>query len=256
MRGDHPAQPGRLRAGGALLVGLALIAVAACSSSPQPEAESSKRPDEEVIRDFYELWFHAADTWQRNEWFGLQTLQNPFDVWVTQEILWEVKPDLIIETGTFKGGSTLLWATLLEQINPDAKIVTIDVRNLNEKARSHPLWEKYVTFLEGGSTDPEIVAEVERLAQGKRALVILDSDHSKAHVLGELRAYAPLVPPGSYVIAQDGFIHGHPIRPDVPPGPYEAVQEYLKETDDFEVDRSRERLLFTFNPGGFLKRVR
>ena len=174
-------------------------------------------------------------------------------MWVTQEIVWEVKPDLIVEAGTHLGGSAALWATLLEQINPSGRIVTIDIKNESQDARRLPIVREKGEFLVGSSTDPKVVEAVARRAEGKRTLVILDSDHRRDHVLAELRAYAPLVPIGSYMIVQDGAVNGHPTWPEYGPGPYEA---FLAENDAFAPDRSRERHLMTSNPMGFLKRVR
>ncbi|MEE2679764.1 MAG: CmcI family methyltransferase [Myxococcota bacterium] len=211
----------------------------------------------QAIADRFSIaWSDDPNTWQANTWFGIPAWQNPFDVWVTQEILWEVKPDLVIEAGTHRGGSAALWATLMEQINPEGRIVTIDVKNQSEDARRLPIVQEKVEFLVGSSTHPKVVEAVTRRAEGKRTLVILDSNHARDHVLEELRAYAPLVPVGSYIIVQDGAVNGHPTWPDFGPGPYEAVEAFLAENDAFEPDRSRERHLMTSNPMGFLKRVR
>jgi cephalosporin hydroxylase len=95
----------------------------------------------------------------------------------------------------------------------------------------------------------------ERAAGAGRVLVVLDSDHSRDHVLAELRAYAPLVTPGSYLVVEDTNVNGHPVYEAFGPGPMEAVQDFLKERDDFEVDRSREKFLLTFNPGGWLRKL-
>jgi cephalosporin hydroxylase len=211
----------------------------------------------DLVDRFTIFWTRSGKTWRANHWLGIKTLQNPFDVWVTQEILWEVKPDVVLETGTYEGGSAALWATLLEQINPDAgRVLTIDIEDKSAAARRLPIVQRRVDFLVGSSTAPEIVEEVKRRVEGKRVLVVLDSLHTRDHVLAELQAYAPLVPVGSYVIVQDTVVNGHPSFPDWGPGPYEAVEAFLAENDDFVVDRSRERLLMTYNRMGFLRRVR
>jgi cephalosporin hydroxylase len=213
--------------------------------------------DAEVVRRFYELWtdLKAPTVW-KNTWFGVSTLQNPFDVWITQEILWEVKPDVVIETGTYHGGSALLWATVLEQISADAKVLSIDVEDHTAEASKHPLFGRRVQFLLGSSIDPKLLADVAERVKGKRVLVILDSLHTRDHVLAELQAFAPLVSVGSYLIVQDAFVNGHPAMPDYGPGPYEAIQAFDPVSHGFEVDHGRERLMFTYNVGGFLKRVR
>jgi len=175
-------------------------------------------------------------------------------VWVTQEIFFEVEPDFVVETGTFAGGSAALWATILEQINPDARVITIDIKNWSAEARKLPIVQRKVDFLLGSSTDPAIVTEVARRVAGKQVVVILDSLHKRAHVLAELEAYAPLVPVGSYIIVQDTGI-GVPTYGMGWAG--DAVRDFLASRDDFEVDLTRdERFLITNNARGFLKRVR
>jgi cephalosporin hydroxylase len=114
-----------------------------------------------------------------------------------------------------------------------------------------------ITYLLGSSTASEIVDEVKKRAQGKnKILVILDSDHSKEHVLGELRAYSPLVNVGSYVIVEDTNVNGHPVAKSFGPGPMEAAEAFLKENSFFSVDKSKEKFYLTFNPSGYLKRIK
>ena len=219
--------------------------------------------DEQVIRSFEEV-FVARKSLLSNKWLGIQAIQHPFDVWVTQEIIFEVKPDVIVETGTLWGGSAVLWATILEQVNPAGRVITIDIaeRPKLSLARQLPVWQRHVDFLKGSSTAPEIVAEVEKRVRGKKVLAIFDSLHTKEHVLAELRAYAPLVDVGSYVIVQDTHLgdvvpHWYMAPKDWwTPGPLKAVEEFLAENGQFEIDSSREKMLATNNHDGFLKRVR
>ena len=202
------------------------------------------------------MWSESKNTFFRNKWLGLPTLQNPMDVWVTQEIMFETKPDFIVEAGTFVGGSAALWATILAQINPKGRVITIDVVDRMAEARKLPIVKRHVDFLLGSSTDDKVVKEVKRRVKGHSAMVILDSLHTKEHVLNELHAYAPIIPVGGYLIVQDAFLNGHPAPEGWGPGPYEAVEEFLKESNNFVSDRDRERLMITFNPTGFLKRVK
>ncbi len=207
------------------------------------------------IDAFHALFYKSHDiTWHGSRWLGVDCQQNPNDVWITQEILYEVKPDLVIETDTFRGGSAVLWSSLLELINPSARVITIDIEDQSAAARQHPLFQRRVTFIKGSSTAPDVVARVKELARGRKTLVILDSDHSADDVLAELRAYSELVGPGSYIIVQDTNVNGHPVAPTHGPGPMEAVQQFLQETNAFVPDRSRERFLFTMHPRGYLKR--
>ena len=187
----------------------------------------------------------AAQPLFQNRFLGISTLQNPTDAWIVMEILYDVKPDLIVETGTYHGGSAPFWAIILEHINPEGRVITIDITDQRDpKAIALPISRRKVDFLLGSSTDPEIVAEVHRRAEGKRVLVLLDSLHSKEHVAAELEAYAPLVDQYSYVIVQDTAL-----------GPLAAILEFLEKNDDFVADRGRERYSDTNTVQGYLRRV-
>jgi cephalosporin hydroxylase len=215
--------------------------------------------DRQVIDRYHELFYKTDGAYWANRWLGISTLQNPNDVWITQEIITDVKPDFLVETGTYRGGSAALWAMVLAQVNPAGRVITIDIKDqVPPAAKELPIVREKVDFLIGSSTSPEIVEEVKRRTQGKRVLVLLDSNHAKDHVLEELRLYAPLVSVGSYVIVQDTNVNGHPIYPEgfSGPGPWEAVEAFLAENDQFEPDHSRERLLFTMHPRGYLNRVK
>lgn len=210
---------------------------------------------QEVVRRFAMIWIESPTTYPLNHWLGVKTLQNPNDVWIIQEIIAEVKPDFVIETGTLRGGSAALWAMILEQVNPAGRVITVDIKNIRAE-NLPPIAAEKVDFLIGSSTDPELVAGIAQRVRGKRVVVILDSAHHKSHVLAELRAYAPMVPRGSYIIVQDSNVNGHPALPDFGPGPFEAIEEFLAENEEFKVDKRRERLLFTMHPNGYLRRVR
>lgn len=198
-----------------------------------------------IVQDFGLMLNKSNTMLDRNHFQGVRTWQNPFDVWVTQEIIFEVKPDVIVEAGTFRGGSALMWAMYLQQVTPGGRVITIDIQDKRVPlAKNHRL-SKHVDFLLGGSTDPAIVAEVKRRTAGKRVMFILDSLHTKEHVAGELAAYADLVPVGGYIVVQD-----------TPVGAIHAIHEFVENNDDWVVDKGRERLLFTVNVDGFLKRVR
>lgn len=242
-----------------LIACLAALNVYQLYRNPAPgEVQSELRADpsdEEVIERFYEL-FYDLKVWHDAKWLGIQTWQNPVDVWIHQEIFVETKPDFIVECGAHKGGSAALWAMILEHVNPEGRVIAIDIVDHFAEAKKLPICQRRVDFLVGSSTDPAIVAEVKKRVGGKRALVILDSDHSKAHVLEELKAYSPLVHKGDYLIVQDTAINGHPLARWHGPGPMEAAEEFLAKTDAFESDRSRERYLVSFHPKGYLKRVK
>jgi len=205
-----------------------------------------------VINRFHDLFYsdlQGHKTWRESTFLGTTIRKNPLDLWIYQEIIYEVKPELIIETGTLHGGSAYYLARLCDWMDRGS-VVTIDVKERPQRP-AHPR----ITYLTGSSTAREIVREVEdRARSADSVLVLLDSDHSEAHVREELRLYSPLVTPGSYLIVEDTNVNGHPVTFDYGPGPMEAVETFLSERSDFEVDRSRERLLMTFNPEGFLRR--
>ena len=213
--------------------------------------------ERELVNQFYHLFTTKTQGVMQSTWFGVRTWQHPFDLWVTQEIMTEVAPDLIVETGTFRGGSANIWAMMLEHINPSGTVITIDIQDKRDKrATEMDIAKRKVTYLHGSSTAPGIVKKVRKRAKDKKVLLILDSLHTKDHVLDELRAYWELVPIGSYIIVQDSAINGHPIAAWTGPGPWEAVEAFMKENDHFVIDKARERFLLTNNPNGFLKRVK
>jgi cephalosporin hydroxylase len=208
-----------------------------------------KRLDRGAIERAHDV-FYESDAWTMARWLGVQALKNPLDLWIYQEIVADTRPELIVETGTWRGGSALYLASICDLLDL-GEIVSIDIEPLRDDYPQHPR----ITYLAGrSSTDPDVVAEIRERADGRRMLVILDSDHSQAHVEAELEAYAPLVPVGCYVVVEDSNIGR--IREDLMPGPFQAVETFLAKTDEFEIDREREKFLLTFNPSGYLRRVR
>lgn len=197
-------------------------------------------------------------------WMGRPAIQFPQDMVAMQEILWDLKPDLVIEAGVAHGGSVVFYASMLELIGHGEVLgLDIDIRAHNREAiESHPM-AKRIRLLEGSSVAPQTIAQVHEIAKGKRVVVVLDSNHTHEHVLAELRAYAPLVCEGGYCVVMDTIVEDLPASffSDRPWGPGDnpktAVQQYLKETDAFEIDRDIEaKLLITVCPSGYLKRVR
>lgn len=185
-------------------------------------------------------------------WLGRPIWQNVLDLWTIQETIAEIRPELIIECGTNRGGSSLFYGHLLDLLGA-GKVVTIDIEKL------HDLKHPRVTYLLGSSTAPEIVKQVEAMAAACTGpvLVILDSDHSRDHVRRELDCYAHLVTPGSYCLVQDGVIDTLWIFRIGRPGPLPAIKDFLRHTADFEVDERRcGRFLITHHPRGWLRRKR
>ena len=188
--------------------------------------------------------------WQETTWLGVSALKLPTDMWVYQEIIYEIKPDLIIETGSMYGGSALFLATICD-INKKGKIISIDIN----KKDDFPKHDR-IEFWTGSSTSEKIINEIEKKIDNKqKIIVILDSDHSKKHVLKELEIYSKFVSKNSYLIVEDTAINGHPIVPNFGEGPWEAVEEFLKTNQNFVVDQSKEKFLLTWNPNGYLKKI-
>jgi cephalosporin hydroxylase len=209
---------------------------------------TSRRGRELATRMFHRAYYDAHD-WEESRWLGVEALKTPQDLWVYQEIVVETRPDLIVETGAFKGGSALYLATVCDAIG-HGRVLSIDLR-LREELPNHPRIE----FIAGSSVDAAVLEQVgQAIGDGDRVMVLIDSDHSRDHVLAELRAYGPLVSPGCYLIVEDTNINGHPAAPFWGPGPMEALEEYLAGGAPFAVDRGREKFLLSFNPRGFLRR--
>ena len=217
---------------------------------PDRDQPALSTEDIDLVHRFHDLyyrrWQAGADT-KNLSWFGHEIVKTPLDLWIYQELLVRTRPDVVIETGTYKGGSALFLATILEQIG-HGRVITIDTKRWGEQPQ-HPV----ITYVIGSSTDPTVVSEVKHQVKG-RALVILDSDHQADHVYEELIAYSPLVQPGDYLIVEDTNVNGHPTRPDFGPGPMEAVDRFLSQNEDFAVDTRCERFMLTLNPGGYLRR--
>ncbi|MDD8014473.1 MAG: CmcI family methyltransferase [Acidobacteriota bacterium] len=240
-----------------LAVLLVLTAVLVIRQSRFSGGSPDKKLEQKIIDGYHKIFYaRRSQTWLANHWLGVQTSQNPNDAWITQEILVEQKPDYVVETGTKNGGSALIWAMILREVNPGARVITIDIVDKISEAKQWPLFKERIDFLLGSSTDAGIVQEVGRRTKGKKVVVLLDSDHSKKHVLAEMKAYAPMVNVGSYMIVQDGILSGHPIKEEMNGGPWEAIDEFLAVNQDFLIDHRHERLLFTYCPRGYLRRIR
>jgi cephalosporin hydroxylase len=201
--------------------------------------------------------FVQLPAWQNLRFHNVPTVQNPLDLWMVQQIIHEVQPDFIVETGASYGGSALYMANALSGMGLErSRILTMDTRNLTAEAAKDPLWKRYVEFLQGDSTDVETVSRIAGRVKGRSTIVILGSDHAMQHVLEELRKYSPLVSRGSYLVVEDTYLDGLPAQINFGPGPYEAVRRFLEEggNKQFDQDFSREMMVLTFNPGGWLRR--
>ena len=199
-------------------------------------------------------------------WMGRPIIQYPQDMIAMQEIIWNIKPDLIIETGIAHGGSLIYYASILELIGKGEVLgIDIDIRSHNRiEIEKHPMFKR-IKMIEGSSISNEIATKVKEIAKGKeRILVCLDSNHTHEHVLQELKLYSPLVSINSYIVVFDTIVEDLPDgyfsqkRPwGISNNPKTAVDEFLKGNQSFEIDRSVDnKLLISVAPGGYLKRIK
>jgi cephalosporin hydroxylase len=249
------------------------------SELPRPSATDYGRlfrvctPDGERELDIYseegfealsQLW--TRSNWQNRlsyevTWLGIPIIQLPEDMVVMQELIWKVRPDVIIESGVAHGGALVLYASILELLGRGKIIgVDIEIRKYNRLAiEAHPLSHR-IQLIESDSLSNEAIEAVsDSIRPGDRVMVALDSNHTREHVKAELERYGPLVTPGSYLVVFDGVMALVADAPAAGEGwdqdnPLEAVREFVEENDDFEVDRSYERLAVTYCQGGFLRR--
>jgi cephalosporin hydroxylase len=219
---------------------------------------------EEGFKALAELWTRSA--WQRRisyglTWMGIPIIQLPEDILMMHELIYKVKPDVIVETGTAHGGTAVFYASMMELLGKGRVIsIDIEIRESNRLAiQAHPMRSR-ITLVEGSSVHDSTVSRIrEMIGPDEKVLVALDSNHSCDHVRGELEKYAPLVTPGSYIVVFDGVMKILADAPDAKPGwvtdnPAAAIRDFLAEHPDFEVDPHYNRLVVTYCPSGFLQR--
>jgi cephalosporin hydroxylase len=183
-------------------------------------------------------------------YFGVKTWKSPIDFWIYQELMYELKPDVIVEIGNHSGGSTLALAHICDSLD-HGRVIGLDISHaaVGAPVRNHPR----ITLIEG-----DACANFERVAKlvepEDHVLVIEDSSHTFANTLAVLETYSPLVKPGGYFIVEDGICH-HGLNGGPSPGPYEAAEAFVSRSNSFVIDRSREAFLITWNPKGYLRRV-
>ena len=220
------------------------------------------------LKEKSQEWFNHSFSYEYSyhfSWLGRPIIQYPQDILIIQELIWKIKPDLVIETGIARGGSLIFTASILELIGKGNVIgIDVDIRKHNrEEIEKHPMFKR-IKMIEGSSIDKKIVKKIFKLAERKKKiLVLLDSSHTHSHVLEELKSYSPLVNKGSYVVVFDTVLedmpkNSFPNRPwDKGDNPKTAVKEFVKKSNRFKIDVDIERkLMITSNPSGFLKCVK
>lgn len=227
------------------------------------EAQGQNETLKGLARDFFNESARHKYSYHFS-WMGRPIIQLPQDMMAMQELIWNIKPDLVIECGIAHGGSIIYYASLLElQGHGEVLGIDRDIRPHNRQAiESHPMFKR-IRMIEGSSVDLGVVEQVRALAEGKKVILVLDSNHTHEHVLEELRLYAPLVSLGSYCVVMDTVVEDMPADafPDRPWGPGDnpktAVWAYLEENGDFEIDQQmNDKLLISVAPDGYLRRVR
>jgi len=208
----------------------------------------SAKDAEEIIRLANIIYFRQR-VYEKTYWMGKPTAKCPMDMWMYQELLYALKTDLLIETGTLFGGSALYFANLFDMLG-HGKVISVDIE-LRNNLPQHPRIE----YIEGSSIDAEILAIIQRQVEVSNSVtVLLDSDHKADYKLKELNAYADFVTKGNYLIAEDTCFDYYPSWPEYGPGPAHAVQSFLKQNNGFELDRKPEHHLISFAPMAFLKK--
>lgn len=204
----------------------------------------------------YHKWYYNTFVWNKTSWLGVDCWKSVADMWNYQEILWELKPSLIIEFGSNRGGSALFFAHVVQRMGHPFTVLSVDInhRALDPAVLDDP----NIVFVESSSVDAGVVDHIRRLKAEFPGPIfaILDSDHSKEHVLAEMTMLRPLLTRGDYLLVEDSCVNGHPILPGWGPGPYEAIEAYEDEfPGDYTHDVGREEKFgWTFAPNGFLIR--
>ena len=217
-------------------------------AKPGKKKQQAAPPPTEVMRLANIIYFRSQ-VFEHTEWMGYKVAKCPMDMWVYQEMMHKLQTDLLIETGTLLGGSALFFAQMFELMGR-GKVLSIDIE-LNSDLPQHPRIE----YIKGSSIAPEVLDRARAAAaEANSVMVLLDSDHKAPYKHEEMRCYADFVTQGSYLIAEDTCFDAFPAFPEYGPGPAAAVQKFMAGNSDFEIDRSLERHLITFVPGGFLRR--
>jgi cephalosporin hydroxylase len=213
------------------------------------------RPSDAIAEEYHK-WYYGTLVWNHTSWMGVPCQKSVSDMWNYQEILWSLRPSLVVEFGSFQGGSALFFAHILRQTGGRFAVLSVDITHQN----LHPdvVNDPDVVWFESSSVASQVAEKITQLRAEFPGPVfaILDSDHSRDHVLAEMKLLRPLLAAGDYVVVEDSNINGHPVLPGMGAGPFEAIEAYEAEfPDDYVHDREREmKFGFTFATNGFLIR--
>jgi len=209
-----------------------------------------------IVENFHLLYTEKnKQTLDNTYWMGVRSMKCPLDLWIYQELLYKNQPDVIIETGTNEGGTSLFLANICDILN-HGEIISIDIAS-TQNQRSH----NRIHYLQGDTTSDQTIQKIKKLLDKinenptRKIMVILDDAHDEKHVIEEMEIYGKLVTIGQYLIVEDTSMGGHPVYPELGAGPLEAVQKYFQTHNDFEPDLSCEKFLLTLNPNGYLKKI-
>jgi cephalosporin hydroxylase len=209
-----------------------------------------------AIKKFH-IYYEENRLWEDAKWLGVPMWKLPFDIMIFQELIFKIRPSIIIETGTGKGGSALFYASIQKLMNiVDRNVITIDIEDKTNVNLTNYM-DLNIVKLNGSSLNPNIHEIIDLYVLPElTTMVFLDSWHSYDHVLEEMEIYSEYVSKGSYMIVEDSHVNGHPIVWKWGKGPYEAIDEFRSRHDNFEIDKTCERNLITFNPNGYLRRIK
>ena len=207
-----------------------------------------------ITDDFHTMYYQSSHTWNsgNTKYMGIPCFQNPLDMWILAEIIFETKPTIIIECGSYMGGTSLFFAHIMDNAKIDGMVFSIDVQD--KSMANHPKIKRLI----GISTSGLIFRRIEdEMGSGDKVMVVLDSDHRTENVLKEMQIYSNIVTPGCYMVVMDSNLGGNPINlPEIGDGPMKAIEAFLKLDDRFEIDITKEKFYFTFAPSGWLRRVK
>jgi cephalosporin hydroxylase len=208
------------------------------------------------FKEAYCVWYYDTNIWTMTTFMGINCYKSVSDMWNYQEIIYNLKPSLIVEFGTAKGGSALYFSTILKMVNPESRVVSVDVNSegIEERVKR----DSHIELITSTSTDKKVenrLKELRDIYKGP-AFAILDSDHTREHVLGEMELLRNVLAKGDYLVVEDGIVNGRPVLKGWGEGPLEALDEYFsKYPEDYTHDTGRENKFgFTFAPKGFLIR--